>query len=234
MELEKKDYAAELEQYLKERRGTFLQGDLIRDIRVSPEGEKLKVELLSWEGILSFGAMRFKLKKDLQEKAWTSRKKGIFDQLKNCRPQADPARLKRMEEEAGRKLEEWRRDHPFNKQMKDFLSSKDAAAYFSGDSLLKLRFLEGKKALTPAQCVIGKDHLTLSFQAVPLQAVFDFASGRIRIHLTGVNPLYKKLAALPKDDQSKKQIESYFRERGWKAYVRHRGKPGCFTVRFLL
>ena len=95
MELEKKDYAAELEQYLKERRGTFLQGDLIRDIRVSPEGEKLKVELLSWEGILSFGAMRFKLKKDLQEKAWTSRKKGIFDQLKNCRPQADPALLKK-------------------------------------------------------------------------------------------------------------------------------------------
>ena len=47
MELEKKDYAAELEQYLKERRGTFLPGDLIRDIRVSPEGEKLKVELLS-------------------------------------------------------------------------------------------------------------------------------------------------------------------------------------------
>ena len=232
MELEKRDYAAELEQYLKERRGAFTQGDLIRDIRVSPEGEKLKVELLSWEGILSFGAMRFKLKKDLQEKAWTSRKKGIFDQLKNCRPQADPALLKRMEEEAGRKLEEWRRDHPFNKQMKDFLSSKDAAAYFSGDSLLKLRFLEGKKALTPAQCVIGKDHLTLSFQAVPLQAVYHLSSGKISIYLTGVNFLYKKLAALPKDDQSKKQIESYFRERGWKAYVRYKGKPGCFTVRF--
>lgn len=232
MELEKRDYAAELEQYLKERRGAFTQRDLIRDIRVSPEGEKLKVELLSWEGILSFGAMRFKLKKDLQEKAWTSRKKGIFDQLKNCRPQADPALLKRMEEEAGRKLEEWRRDHPFNKQMKDFLSSKDAAAYFSGDSLLKLRFLEGKKALTPAQCVIGKDHLTLSFQAVPLQAVYHLSSGKISIDLTGVNFLYKKLAALPKDDQSKKQIESYFRERGWKAYVRYKGKPGCFIIRF--
>ena len=120
MELEKKDYAAELEQYLKERRGAFLQGDLIRDIRVSPEGEKLKVELLSWEGILSFGAMRFKLKKDLQEKAWTSRKKGIFDQLKNCRPQADPALLKRMEEEAGRKLEEWRKRPSFQQADEGF------------------------------------------------------------------------------------------------------------------
>ena len=29
MELEKRDYAAELEQYLKERRGAFTQGDLI-------------------------------------------------------------------------------------------------------------------------------------------------------------------------------------------------------------
>ena len=233
MELEKKDYAAELEQYLKERRGAFTQGDLIRDIRVSPEGEKLKVELLSWEGILSFGAMRFKLKKNLQEKAWTSRKKGIFDQLKNCRPQADPALLKRMEEEAGKKLEEWRKGHPFNQKMKDFLSSDAAAAYFSRGSLLKLSFLEGKKKLTLARWAAGKDHLTVSFREIPLQAVYDFASGRVRIHLTGVNPLYRQLAALWKDHPVKKAIETYLQEKGWRGSVRYRKKPGAFTVCFL-
>ena len=233
MELEKKDYAAELEQYLKERRGAFLQGDLIRDIRVSPEGEKLKVELLSWEGILSFGAMRFKLNKYLPEKAWASRKKSIFDQLKNCRPQADPSVLKRMEEEAGRKLEEWRKGHPFNQKMKDFLSSDAAAAYFSRGSLLKLSFLEGKKKLTLARCVAGKDHLTVSFREIPLQTVYDFASGKIRVYMTGVSPLYRQLAALWKDHPVKKAIETYLQEKGWRGSVRYRKKPGAFTICFL-
>lgn len=233
MDLENRDYAAELEQYLKERTGTFEYSCLIRDICVSVWEKGLEVKFLTGEKAVTFKPVQFCIKRELSEKAWANKKKEIFGNLRHCKPQTDPAVLKEMEEAAGKKLEEWRKGHPFNAQMKGFLSSDAAAAYFSRGDLLKLCFLEENEELTLARCVAGKDHLTVSFREIPLQAVYDFASGKIRVYMTGVSPLYRQLAALWKDHPVKKAIETYLQEKGWRGSVRYRKKPCAFTVCFL-
>lgn len=233
MEADRKEYAAEVEQYLKEQIGTFSYASLIRDIRVSPCEKGLEVRILSGEKAVIFKPVQFRVKRGLSEKAWINKRKEIIGNLRHCQPETDPDVLKGMEEEAGRKLEKWRKEHPFNQKMKDFLSSDAAAAYFSRGDLLKLCFLEENEELTLARCVAGKDHLTVFFREIPLQAVYDFASGKIRVYLTGVSPLYRQLAALWKDHPVKKAIETYLQEKGWRGSVRYRKKPGAFTVCFL-
>ena len=97
MDLENRDYAAELEQYLKERTGTFEYSCLIRDICVSVWEKGLEVKCLTGEKAVTFKPVQFCIKRELSEKAWANKKKEIFGNLRHCKPQTDPAVLKEME-----------------------------------------------------------------------------------------------------------------------------------------
>ena len=234
MDIKNINRAAELEQYLKSMINSITYRDLIKDIKVEADdtGSSLNVIIVPLSEAVTFGRISVRLTGAATEPKWRRMKKDAYSQVNGARPGVSALVKEVAQKETGEKLYIWRSEHPFSVEMTEFLSSNAAAVYFSRSRIDILRFLAGNESPVFADAEIGTETITAAFNIVPVKAVIDMNTGRIRVSLSEANALYKKLERVVEHYKIQTEIEAYLSGKEISASVVYTGHPGEFRISF--
>lgn len=234
MDLQNKDLAAELEQYLKSRINTITYHKMIKDIVVNADetDNTLKVTIIPIDEALTFGRISARLSGIDNEQKWRRKKKDTYGNVKCAKPEVSSLLKEKILIEAGEKLDTWRSEHSFSGEMTEFLLSDIASVYFSRNRIRLLRFLAGGETLTYADVEIGTEYIAVAFKEVPFKAVYGVTTGRLRVSFSEANALHKKLSDITENHKIQVKIETYLMEKGIRASVLYTGRPGEFKISF--
>ena len=228
------DLAADLENYLKSRINSLTYRGLIRDIRVeeSNNGRSLEVTIVPEGEVVSFGTIHADIGSVDSDAKWKRKKKGVYGNVKGYHPRLDPDYFQQILKEADAVLMAWRRDHLFSEEMREALSSRAAAGFFSAGRMAALSFLAGRDRLSHLRTDITGETARVEFQQIPCKAECDLLTGEIRFSLSGADSLYARLAHVMEDVRVREDIQTYLREKGVPASVISAGKKGTFQIFF--